>query len=131
MKVISSIDIEQAPLGMMIYNRKDKKYYIAQMNQKGGKKWEQCKCSACEPHTKQCKCSECNNRQNGGGTDLPPGPEGHSWHHHHAPFYQVFNNYVCVKRDTLGEIRDFFLEMFSSKNYSQNKPPFSFDNNKN
>ena len=117
MKVISSIDIEQAPLGMMIYNKKDNKYYIAQKNQKGGKQWE------------PCQCTECVKQKGGTPTNLPPSPEQHSWHHHHAPFYQVFNNYVCVKRDTLGEIRDFFLEMFSSKNYGQNKPPFSYNSN--
>lgn len=117
MKKIGSIDIKQAPLGMMICNKKDNRYYIANINKKGKKQWQRCVCKHCLS-------------QNGGATNLAPGPEQHSWHHHHAPFYQVFNNYVCVKRDTLGEIRDFFLEMFSSKNYSQNKPPFSYNSNK-
>ena len=128
MKKIGSIDIDQAPLGMLIHNKKNNKYYIAQMNQKGGKQWVECTCSECQPHNTKCKCSECQTNKIRGGaeTDLPPGPEQHSWHHHHAPFYQVFNNYVCVKRDTLGEIRDFFLEMFSNKNYRENKAPFSY-----
>lgn len=115
MKKIGSIDIEDAPLGMMIYNKKNKKYYIAEVNQtSGSKQWV------------LCNCNNCNNRQKGGSllTELAPSPDQHSWHHHHAPFYQVFNNYVCVKRDTLGEIRDFFTEMFSSKNYGLKKPPF-------
>jgi len=38
---------------------------------------------------------------------LPPAPEEHSWYHHHAPFYQNFGDYVCLKRDTLKELGSF------------------------
>jgi hypothetical protein len=115
MKQIGSIHVDDAPIGMLIKNPKNNKYYIADLNRDGVKVW------------KLCKCQLCNVSQSGGSgtTSLAPSPEEHSWHHHHAPFYQVFNNYVCVKRDTLGEIRDFFTEMFSSKNYLERKVPFS------
>jgi hypothetical protein len=114
MKQIGSIHVDDAPIGMLIWNTKNSKYYIADLNKDGSKVW------------KLCKCPLCGAKQSGGkATDLAPSPEQHSWHHHHAPFYQVFNNYVCVKRDTLGEIRDFFMEMFSNKNYIERKAPFS------
>jgi hypothetical protein len=106
MKNINSINIKDAPLGMMIKNKKNDKYYIADLDNLNRKYW------------KLCSCNYCNTNQQGGfmntNTNLPPNPEEHSWHHHHAPFYQVFNNYVCIKKDTLGEIRNFFLEMFKS-----------------
>jgi hypothetical protein len=118
MKKIGSIHIDNAPIGMVILNKKNKKFYISSITS-GNKEW------------KRCDCPQCNSNQKVGGalsTDLAPSPEQHSWHHHHAPFYQVFNNYVCVKRDTLGEIRDFFMEMFSHKNYLERKKPFSNPN---
>ena len=135
MKKIGSIHIDQAPLGMMIFNKKDNRFYIAKLDKNGNKQWEKCLCSECQPHTKQC--SECQPRESceshkshkqkgGANTDLAPSPEQHSWHHHHSPFYQVYNDYVCLKRDTLGELRDFFFEMFSTKNWAKNAPPFSF-----
>jgi hypothetical protein len=118
MKNIGSISISDVPLGMLILNKKNNKYYIADIDEFGNKKWL------------LCNCPTCNHKKQSGGTtqistDLAPSPEEHSWHHHHAPFYQVFNNYVCVKRDTLGEIRDFFMEMFSNKNYLERKAPFT------
>ncbi len=119
MKQIGSIHIDDAPLGMLIKHPKTHKYYISNVNSNGVKIWKLCKCNTCS--LKQYK------QQKAGAdpTDLAPSPEEHSWHHHHAPFYQVFNNYVCVKRDTLGEIRDFFIEMFSRDNYLEGKAPFS------
>lgn len=119
MKLIGSIHINDAPIGMLIKHPKTNKYYIANVDKNGEKMW------------KLCSCTHCNKKQRGGAgagaasTELAPSPEEHSWHHHHAPFYQVFNNYVCVKRDTLGEIRDFFTEMFSKDNYIKGKLPFN------
>lgn len=119
MKQIGSIHIDDAPIGMMIRHPKTGKYYIANVNKSGEKVWKVCSCDDCVkgPKVKQ--------RAGAASTELAPNPEEHSWHHHHAPFYQVFNNYVCVKRDTLGEIRDFFMEMFSKSNYMDGKAPFS------
>ena len=114
MKKIGSIHINDVPIGMLIVNKKNKKFYISSINESGNKEWKRCDCLDC---TKQTAGTT--------STNLAPSPEQHSWHHHHAPFYQVFNNYVCVKRDTLGEIRDFFMEMFSNKNYLERKTPFS------
>jgi hypothetical protein len=119
MKLIGSIHIDDAPLGMMIKHPKNGKYYIANVNRAGEKLWKLCTCTTCAKGVKHKQHAGANS------TELAPSPEEHSWHHHHAPFYQVFNNYVCVKRDTLGEIRDFFMEMFSKDNYLDNKPPFS------
>jgi len=113
MKQISSIHINDAPVGMMILNKNNNKFYIAALNKSGQKDWI------------KCKCPNCDKMKGGAETNLAPAPEQHSWHHHHAPFYQVFNDYVCVKRDTLGELRDFFMEMFSKKNYVERKVPFS------
>ena len=116
MKLIGSIHIDDAPIGMLIKHPKTHKYYIANVNNNGKKIW------------KLCNCTNCLDKKQHGGTEptnLAPSPEEHSWHHHHAPFYQVFNNYVCVKRDTLGEIRDFFIEMFSKENYLEGRGPFS------
>lgn len=114
MKKIGSIHIDQAPIGMLIYNKKNNKFYLASIDETGKKIWL------------TCDCPECQKIKGGAvSTNLAPSPEQHSWHHHHAPFYQVFNNYVCVKRDTLGEIRDFFMEMFSHKNYLERKTPFT------
>ncbi len=121
MKTIGSIHIDQAPLGMMIYNRKNNKYYIADLNKNGNKQWKVCQCSSCLNKDSKMLGGDIMNEV------AVPGPKEHSWLHHHAPFYQVFNNYVCVKRDTLGDIRDFFLQMFSPVNYAQNRPPFSFE----
>jgi hypothetical protein len=119
MKLIGSIHIDDAPLGMMIKHPKTGKYYIANVDKSGEKMWKRCTCTDCHRDKQQ--------KQRGGtkSTELAPSPEEHSWHHHHAPFYQVFNNYVCVKRDTLGEIRDFFIEMFSKDNYLEGQSPFS------
>ena len=114
MKKIGSIHINDVPIGMLIVNKKNKKFYISSINESGNKEWKRCDCPDC---TKQTAGTT--------STNLAPSPEQHSWHHHHAPFYQVFKNYVCVKRDTLGEIRDFFMEMFSNKNYLERKTPFS------
>lgn len=116
MKQIGSIHINDVPLGMLIMNKKNNKFYIAGLDKSGSKDWLLCNCPHC-----------INKKQTGGdtSTNLAPSPEGHSWQHHHAPFYQVFNNYVCLKRDTLGEIRDFIMEMFSQKNYLERKVPFS------
>jgi hypothetical protein len=121
MKQIGSIHIDDAPLGMLIKHPKTHKYYISNVNSNGVKVWKLCTCNTCG--LKQNK----HKQQKAGAdpTDLAPSPEEHSWHHHHAPFYQVFNNYVCVKRDTLGEIRDFFIEMFSRDNYLEGKAPFT------
>ncbi len=124
MKQIGSIHVDDAPLGMMIKHPKTGKYYIANVDKNGQKIWKLCTCGDCATHKPLHK------QQRAGAayaksTDLAPSPEEHSWHHHHAPFYQVFNNYVCVKRDTLGEIRDFFIEMFSKDNYADGKAPFS------
>jgi hypothetical protein len=125
MKLIGSIHIDDAPLGMMIKHSKTGKYYIANVDKSGEKIWKLCACTDCVACTKGTKSTK--GKQQGGtkSTELAPSPEEHSWHHHHAPFYQVFNNYVCVKRDTLGEIRDFFIEMFAKDNYLEGKPPFS------
>jgi hypothetical protein len=121
MKQIGSIHIDDAPLGMLIKHPKTHKYYIANVDSNGVKIWKLCTCDTCIVNGKHKQ------QQKAGAdpTELAPSPEEHSWHHHHAPFYQVFNNYVCVKRDTLGEIRDFFTEMFSKENYLQGKAPFS------
>jgi hypothetical protein len=126
MKLIGSININDAPLGMMIKHPKTGKYYIANLDKSGEKIWKLCACTDCVTCTKSTKGKQLH-KQRGGtkSTELAPSPEEHSWHHHHAPFYQVFNNYVCVKRDTLGEIRDFFIEMFAKDNYLDGKPPFS------
>jgi hypothetical protein len=126
MKLIGSIHIDDAPLGMMIKHPKTGKYYIANLDKSGEKIWKLCTCNDCVNCTKGTKGKHKRKQRAGAkSTELAPSPEEHSWHHHHAPFYQVFNNYVCVKRDTLGEIRDFFLEMFSKENYQEGKPPFS------
>ena len=127
MKNIGSININDAPLGMLILNKKNNKYYISDVDNRGNKKWLLCDCPACAAYAAYAAYAT-TVKQHGGtqlSTDLAPSPEEHSWHHHHAPFYQVFNNYVCVKRDTLGEIRDFFMEMFSNKNYLERKAPFT------
>ena len=123
MKLIGSIHIDDAPLGMMIKHPKNGKYYIANVDKNGDKVWKLCSCEDCVKGPRGKKL----HKQLGGAksTELAPSPEEHSWHHHHAPFYQVFNNYVCVKRDTLGEIRDFFMEMFSKSNYMDGKAPFT------
>ena len=113
MKEINHIHINDVPLGMMIINKKNDKFYIATINTSGHKDWL------------LCTCPKCYNQKGGNDTTLSPSPEQHSWHHHHAPFYQVFNNYVCLKRDTLGEMRDFIMELFSRKNYLERKAPFS------
>jgi hypothetical protein len=128
MKLIGSIHIDDAPLGMMIKHPKTGKYYIANVDKSGEKIWNLCTCIDCVTCTKGTKDTKgTKGKQRGGtkSTELAPSPEEHSWHHHHAPFYQVFNNYVCVKRDTLGEIRDFFIEMFAKDNYLDGKAPFS------
>lgn len=132
MKQIGSIHIDDAPLGMLIKHPKTHKYYIANVDSNGVKIWKLCTCDTCivngKQHKQQKQQKQQHKQQQKGGadpTELAPSPEEHSWHHHHAPFYQVFNNYVCVKRDTLGEIRDFFTEMFSRENYLQGKAPFS------
>jgi hypothetical protein len=129
MKKIGSIHINDAPIGMLILNKKNKKFYISSIDESGNKEWKRCDCPECTKQIagKFIKDDDLRRRQAAGSTstNLAPSPEQHSWHHHHAPFYQVFNNYVCVKRDTLGEIRDFFMEMFSHKNYLERKIPFS------
>jgi hypothetical protein len=132
MKLVGSIHIDDAPLGMMIKHSKTGKYYISNVDKSGEKIWKLCTCNDCVTCTKSTKGTKGTkgkqlHKQRGGtkSTELAPSPEEHSWHHHHAPFYQVFNNYVCVKRDTLGEIRDFFIEMFAKDNYLDGKPPFS------
>lgn len=126
MKQIGSIHIDDAPLGMMIKHPKTGKYYIANVDKSGEKVWKVCPCDDCIKVTKGTKGKKLHRQRAGAAsTELAPAPEEHSWHHHHAPFYQVFNNYVCVKRDTLGEIRDFFIEMFSRDNYLAGKAPFS------
>jgi hypothetical protein len=119
MKQIGSIHIDDAPIGMLIKDKKQNRFYLAVQNGSGEKEWRPCPCPGCS--------NPANAKKKGGAasTNLAPSPEQHSWHHHHAPFYQVFNNYVCVKRDTLGEIRDFFMEMFSQKNYLERKIPFT------
>ena len=117
MKQIGSIHIDDVPLGMLILHKKQNRFYVAVKNGSGQKEWKGCPCP---------NCSSTNKKRGGAAdTNLAPSPEQHSWHHHHAPFYQVFNNYVCLKRDTLGEIRDFFMEMFSHKNYLDRKIPFT------
>ena len=125
MKKIGSIHINDAPIGMLIVNKKNNKFYISSIDRSGNKEWKRCDCLECTNFVGQVKTTS--NKQSAGATstNLAPSPEQHSWHHHHAPFYQVFNNYVCLKRDTLGEIRDFFMEMFSHKNYLDRKIPFS------
>lgn len=123
MKLIGSIHIDDAPLGMMIKHPKTGKYYIANVDKSGEKIWKLCSCTDCVTGSTGKQLHK--QRAGSKSTELAPSPEEHSWHHHHAPFYQVFNNYVCVKRDTLGEIRDFFIEMFAKDNYLDGKPPFS------
>jgi hypothetical protein len=141
MKKIGSIHIDNVPIGMLILNKKNKKFYISSIDRSGNKEWKRCDCPECTKFVagkfinndgflkkpNQSISDNLSRRQTAGttSTNLAPSPEQHSWHHHHAPFYQVFNNYVCLKRDTLGEIRDFFMEMFSHKNYLERKIPFS------
>ncbi len=95
MKQIGAINVDDAPLGMRIY--KNGRYYKVAAAGGGKKKWQ-----------------ALTTRTSRGGAaavatvdDLRP--EQHSWAHHHAPMYQVFNDYVCLKKDTLGELRDFLL----------------------
>lgn len=102
MKTIGGIHINDAPVGMLIQHPKHKGQYYKATVVKGQKNWVPTK-------------------MRGGGD---PSPEEHSWAHHHAPLYQVFNNYVCLKRDALGEFRDFFFELFSKNNYAMRQDPF-------
>ena len=113
------IDIGDAPIGMRLLHQGQ---YFEAAVAAGGKHKEWAPLSI----------SKNKNKMSGGGgggykdTTLgPPGPEQHTWDHHHAPFYQVFNNYVCLKKDTLGELRDFFFELFSQKDYAGGKVPFA------
>jgi hypothetical protein len=95
MKQIGAINIDDVPVGMRIF--KNGRYYEAVVGGgggAGGKKWQLLM------------------RGGGGGVannKMDLRPEQHSWTHHHAPMYQVFNDYVCLKKDTLGELRDFLL----------------------
>ena len=100
------IDIADAPIGMRLFHQGG--YFEAVVAANGKhKEWVPL------PLTQK--------KQTGGNFETtpttlgPPGLEQHTWDHHHAPFYQVFNNYVCLKKETLGELRDFFFELFSQK----------------
>jgi hypothetical protein len=114
------IDIGDAPVGMRLLHLGQ---YFEACVVKGIKEWV--------PLSISKNKNKNNNKMGGGGggyneTTLgPPGPEQHTWDHHHAPFYQVFNNYVCLKKDTLGELRDFFFQLFSQKDYAGAKVPFA------
>lgn len=48
-------------------------------------------------------------------TGLAPAPEFHSYYHHHAPFSQVFGDYVCLKKDNLNDLATFLKTMFQEK----------------
>lgn len=120
MKSINSINIDDAPLGMLIKNHKNNKYYVVNLDKLNRKCWKLCTCDVCSSKKNKLNANSLvfkggfSNIYNSSGsnTKLAPNPQEHSWHHHHAPFYQVFNNYVCIKKDTLGEISNFFIEMF-------------------
>ena len=43
----------------------------------------------------------------------PVAPAQHSWWHHHAPMYQKFGDYLCVKRSTLREMGGLLTEAFA------------------
>lgn len=92
MKQIGALNVDDVPVGMRIY--KNEKYYEAVVV-RGKKQWQPLPLIG------------------GGGGNAAKmmnlRPEQHSWTHHHAPMYQVFNDYVCLKKDTLGELRDFLL----------------------
>jgi hypothetical protein len=99
MKQIGALNVDDVPVGMRIY--KNGKYYEAVVV-RGKKQWQPLPLIG----------------GGGGGAAAAEAaaakmmnlrPEQHSWTHHHAPMYQVFNDYVCLKKDTLGELRDFLL----------------------
>jgi hypothetical protein len=106
MKTINSININQAPIGMMIRNNRNNRMYFVDLDSNGEKSWKLCRCYLCSSNKKKLF---------GGANNLSPSPEEHSWHHHHAPFYQVFNNYVCIKKDTLEDMRNLLMEIFKPK----------------
>jgi hypothetical protein len=121
MKTINSININEAPLGMMIKNNRNNKMYFVDLDSNGEKSWKLCRCYICSLNqTKKFPKEWPRPRSFSGGsleTNLAPSPEEHSWHHHHAPFYQVFNNYVCIKKDTLEDMRNLLMEIFKPKQF--------------
>ena len=109
MKQIGALNIDDVPVGMRIL--KNGQYYEAVVKKVGGGRLR-----------KQWQPLPLVNVGGGGGSNnnnsnntskvkmmMNLRPEQHSWTHHHAPMYQVFNDYVCLKKDTLGELRDFLL----------------------
>lgn len=99
MKQIGAINIDDVPVGMRIY--KNGRYYEAVVRKGGGvKRWQQ---------LLAMRGGGANNNNSSNKIKMDLRPEQHSWTHHHAPMYQVFNDYVCLKKDTLGELRDFLL----------------------